>query len=108
MRLDRLEALLDDWAKWMNVDSNFLGYPTKSIMLSSGGESSHEAFEIMLQQTDNENVRIIDACIDSLPSNQKEAVYSHFFKLKKNLFHERDYSLALDNLLTIVGRRIHA
>ena len=108
MRLDRLEALLDDWTQWMKTDSHELGFPKKSILLSSGGESSNDVFEHMIEESDNRNVRIVDACIDSLPDAQKRAVYAQHFNLKKTMFHERDYSLALDNLLTIVGRRIHA
>jgi len=108
MRLDRLEALLDDWTQWMKTDSHELGFPKKSILLSSGGESSNDVFEHMIEESDNRNVRIVDACIDSLPDAQKRAVYAQHFNLKKTMFHERDYSLALDNLLIIVGRRIHA
>lgn len=108
VRLDRLKVLLDDWAAWMKVDSHELGYPKKSVLLSSGGESSHEVFEHMIEAIDNKNVATVDACIDSLPTNQKRAVYAHHLRLKKDKFHERDYSLALDNLLTIVGRRIFA
>jgi hypothetical protein len=106
MRLDRLEVILQDWAKWMKIDNHGLGYPNKSTMLLSGGESSHEVFEHMIEAIDNKNVATVDACIDSLPTNQKRAVYAHHLRLKKDKFHERDYSLALDNLLTIVGRRI--
>jgi hypothetical protein len=108
MRLDRLEALLDDWTHWMTVDNHGLGYPSKSTMLLSGGESSNDVFEHMIEESDNRNIRIVDACIDSLPDAQKKAVYAQHLKLKKTMFHERDYSLALDNLLTIVGRRIYA
>jgi hypothetical protein len=108
MRLDRLQALLDDWTQWMKTDSHELGFPKKSILLSSGGESSHDVFEQMIEVADSENVRILDACVDSLPDTQKRAVYAQHLNLKKTMFHERDYSLALDNLLTIMGRRIHA
>jgi hypothetical protein len=108
MRLDRLEVILQDWAKWMKIDNHGLGYPNKSTMLLSGGESSNDVFEHMIEAIDNKNVATVDACIDSLPTNQKRAVYAHHLRLKKDKFHERDYSLALDNLLTIVGRRIHA
>lgn len=108
MMLERLEVLLEDWALYMKHDDHNLGYPKQSIVLSSGGESSHDVFEHMIQEADSENVKIVDACIHSLPFLQKKAIYAQWLKEKKDRFHERDYSLALDNLLTIVGRRIHA
>lgn len=108
MRIDRLEVILQDWAKWMKIDNHGLGYPNKSTMLLSGGESSNDVFEHMIEESDSRNVRIVDACIESLVPDQKKAVYAQFFNLKKTQFHERDYSLALDNLLTMVSRRIYA
>lgn len=108
MRLDRLEIILEDWSRWMKRDTHRLGFPNRSILLSTGGESCHDAFDVMIEENDNKNVKIIDALIHSLPKNQKQAVYAQYLRTKKSEFHDRDYSLALDNLLTMADRRIHA
>lgn len=109
MEIKRLEAILKDWSIWMRGnESHKLWYPTRSTFLSSGGESSHDVFEHMLEESDDKNVKIVDACIDSLVPIQKEAVYNQWLGGKPTQFHDRDYALALDNLLTMVSRRIYA
>lgn len=107
MRLNRLLQILDDWSRWMRVDSHQLNFPNKSILLSTGGTSSLDEFEHMLEVADNNNVKIVDALIDSLPKNQKRAIYSEYLRMKKTTFHERDLSLAIDNLLTWADKRIY-
>lgn len=92
----------------MKHDYNSLGYPSRSAFLSSGGESSHDAFDFMIEEIDNKNVKTIDALIHSLPKNQQHAIYAQYLRTKKSEFHQRDLSLALDNLLTMADRRIHA
>ena len=101
-------VILEDWSLWMKTDSHRLGYPNKVSYLSSGGESTSDVFEHMVDESDKNNVKIINACIDSLPKTQKEAVYYRWLKGNKPVFYERDLDLAMDNLLTIVGRRIYA
>ena len=108
MRIGRLIIILEDWSKWMKKDSNRLGYPNKTSYLSSGGESTSDVFEKMLNEADNNNVKIVNACIDSLPKEQKKAIYYKWLKGNKPIFYERNLDLAMDNLLTIVGRRIFA
>ena len=88
--------------------NNRLGYPNKTSYLSSGGESTSDVFEEMLGEADNNNVKIVNACIDSLPKEQKKAIYYRWLKGNKPIFYERNLDLAMDNLLTIVGRRIFA
>jgi len=45
MHIDRLKQILDDWALWMHAPSTKLGYPSKSLGMISGGESTSDAFE---------------------------------------------------------------
>ena len=63
MELNFLLQLLDDWSKWMRHDNHKLGYPSKSIGLSSGGSSNADTFDYMIEDLDNDNVRTIDALI---------------------------------------------
>ncbi|NBW28894.1 hypothetical protein EBR37_00735 [bacterium] len=108
MHIDRLKQILDDWALWHKTPSHRLGYPSKSLGMISGGESTSDAFEDMVGQMDMTNVRTIDAIIDSLPSKQKEAIYTRYLKTRKSLNYEHELEMGIDNLLTIASRRIVA
>lgn len=106
MQLGRLLCILDDWARWMKKDSHRLGFPTKSSFLSSGGESSNDAFEVMIEKADKNNVITINAVVHSLPKAQRQAIYARYLKDKKPMYYEKHLELALDNLLTMASRRI--
>ena len=56
--ISRILYLLDSWARWMRLDNHRLGYPSKSIMISTGGASSENAFEEMVDESDKRNVSI--------------------------------------------------
>ena len=100
--------ILEDWAMWMKRDSHRLGYPSKTTYFSTGGESTSEVFEDMVSESDMNNVKIIDSIIDDLPTKQKNAINYRFLGGKKPMYYERDLDLAMDNLLTIAGRKIYA
>ena len=108
MQMDRLLELLDKWKLFMRSDNHKLGYPSKSIGMSSGGESSYDAFDEMYEDVEADNVRTVDAVIHSLPNDQKDAIYARYLNTKKPSYYEIKLQLAIDNLLTIVGRRIGA
>jgi len=107
MTLERLLTILEDWKLWMKSDNHRLGYPSQSLGMSSGGESS-DAFDDMVTLADNKNVMTMNAIINSLPIEQREAVYHVWLQTKAPLYWEFKYDLALDNMLTIAGRRIYA
>jgi len=106
MQLGRLLCILDDWAKWMKKDSHRLGFPNKSSFLYSGGESSQDAFEEMINKADKHNVITVNAVVNSLPKAQRQAIYARYLKDKKPMYYEKHLELAIDNLLTMVGKRI--
>jgi len=108
MRIERLMVLLEDWSLWMKHDSHKLGYPSKSLGVSGGHDSSHDAFEFMVDESDKKNIITINAIINSLPQEQREAVYARWLKSKKPVYYELKLDLAMDNLLTIASRRIYA
>ena len=108
MHIDRLKQILDDWALWMHSPSHKLGYPSKSLGMISGGESTSEAFEDMVSAMDMTNVRTIDVIISNLPRDQKDAVYARYLKTVKYDDYEYQLGLAFDNLLSIAARRIVA
>jgi hypothetical protein len=108
MHIDRLKQILEDWALYMHTPSHKLGYPSKSLGMISGGESTSDAFEEMVSEMDITNVKTIDAIISSLPKPQKEAVYTRYLKARKQVDYEHQLRLAFDNMLTMASKRIVA
>jgi len=106
MEMNRLLELLDKWRLYMKSDNHKLGYPSKSIGMSSGGASG--SFDDMYDEVEDDNIRTVDAVIHSLPKDQQEAIYARYLKTKKPMYYEMKLELAIDNLLTIVGRRVGA
>jgi len=106
--MERLLSILDDWALWMKSDNHKLGYPSKSIGMSSGGESTSDAFEEMCSAQDMSNVRTLHAIIHSLEKPQQDAIYTKYLGAKPKIGYYWELELAYDNLLTIAGRRINA
>jgi len=106
--MERLLSILEDWSLWMKHDTHKLGYPSKSIGMSSGGESTSEVFEEMCSAQDMSNIRTIHAIIHSLEQGQQDAIYARYLDAKKPLAYPYKLELAFDNLLTIAGRRINA
>jgi hypothetical protein len=106
MEMNRLLELLDKWKLYMRSDNHKLGYPSKSIGMSSGGASG--SFDDMYDEVEDDNIRTVDAVIHSLPKDQQQAIYARYLKTKKPLYYELKLEIAIDNLLTIVSRRIGA
>ena len=95
---------MDAWARSMRQEDSGLGYPKKSIMMSSGG--NYTSFEDMIEEADSKVVETIDAVIGSLEQEQRDAVWARWLNTKKPMYYELKLSHAIDNLLTIVGRRL--
>lgn len=106
--MERLLSILDDWKLYMKSSSHRLGYPSKSLGMSSGGESTEDEFEHMVNAMDKQNVRTIDAIIHSLDKGQQQAIYAKYLGAKPPLAYSWQLDMALDNLLTIATRRINA
>jgi len=106
--MERLLSILDDWSLWMKHDTHKLGYPSKSIGMSSGGESTSEVFEEMCSAQDMSNIRTIHAIIHSLEQGQQDAIYAKYLGAKPPLAFYWQLDMAYDNLLTIAERRINA
>ena len=87
MQINRLLELLDKWRLFMRSDNHKLGYPSKSLGMSSGGESSYDAFDEMYEDVESDNVRTVDAVIHSLPKDQQEAIYARYLNTKKPMYY---------------------
>ena len=107
MRIHRLMDIIEDWVRWHKVDNHKLGYPTKVSYMSTGSYSAN-AFDDMLDVSDNKNVKTLDAIIQSLPIEQRQAVYARYLGDKQPMYYELKLDLAMENLLDIASRRINA
>lgn len=108
LTMDRLLQILDDWKVYDKYHKNKLGYPSKSLGMSSGGASSHDAFEHLISGMDLQNAETIDSGIKNLPKGQQEAIRHKYFKEPKPIAYEWQYDMAMDNLLTWASKRIAA
>ena len=106
--MERLLSILDDWKVYMKSTNTRLGYPSKSLGMSSGGESTKDEFEHMVNAMDQSNIRTLDAIIHSLDQGQQQAIYAKYLNGKPPLAYQWQLDMALDNLLTISSRRINA
>ncbi|CAB4126371.1 hypothetical protein UFOVP89_26 [uncultured Caudovirales phage] len=106
--MERLLSILDDWKLYMKSSSHRLGYPSKSLGMSSGGESTEDEFEHMVNAMDKANVRTLDAIIHSLDKGQQQALYAKYLGAKPPLAYSWQLDMAMDNLMTIASRRINA
>lgn len=105
MTIDRLLDILSDWASWMQQPNHKLGYPSKSAFLQSGGESTTDAFDMMVEAADLKSVMAIDSIIDSLPNSQIMAINARYLGSIKPRDYEHQLDMAMDNLLTIATKR---
>lgn len=106
MEMNRLLDLLDKWKLYMKYDNHKLGYPSKSIGMSSGGASG--SFDDMYDEVEDDNVKTVDAVIHSLDHEEQKAIYARYLGTKKPMYYEVKLQIAIDKLLHIVGRRIGA
>jgi len=104
MDRELLMDYMDMWARNMKQPDSGLGYPKKSIMMSSGG--NYTSFEDMIEEADSNIIKTIDAVISSLDPEQRSAVWARWLNTKKPMYYELKLSHAIDNLMTIVGRRL--
>jgi|688.fasta_scaffold47565_12 hypothetical protein len=105
---NRLLEILDGWAQWMKKPTHRLGFPSRSLVMSSGGASTEDSFNELILTQDQDNIRIIDTLIHNLPPEQQDALYHKYLSSKKPFAYEYKLELAIDNLLTIASRKINA
>src|SRR3989304_7394129 len=71
-----VERHLENWSIWQRSGSiSRLGYPTKSIGISNGGQSVSGVFEEMCAECDRYAANIVDALVHDLPLDQRGAIY---------------------------------
>ena len=100
-------GILEDWSRWMKQDKHGLGYPSKSSYFSTGGESTAEVFEDMLETSDLQNIKIIDSIIDDLPKNLKQSINHRFLGGKKPILYEKYLNQAMEKIHSKIINKIY-
>jgi len=107
MEIQRLQVLLDDWAKWMHHWDPGLGYPKKSIGMSTGGSSSEDTFDHIVEESEKDAIRAVDALIHSLHNEERKAIYHRYLKTEKPFYYELKLQTAFEKLLILCEQRIY-
>lgn len=69
--MQRLVAILEDWADWMRRGEYVEGYPDHSPVVSGAGLKS---FDDMCEMVDGATNEAVDAVIHDLPPSQQAAI----------------------------------
>jgi len=101
MTEQRLLEILDDWSRWMHSYGHKLGYPSKSLILQGGGAEFGQGFETMCEESDERNCIAIDAAIDSLIKQEREALNARYLHSMKPQLYEHHLRNAVDNLIVL-------
>ena len=92
--VDKVIGILEDWARWQQAYSVFLGAPRRSLGFDLGGSAvTAESGEQNREVADRERCKIVDACADSLKvPAQKAAIHRRYLC---SVYRMRDYEQML-------------
>lgn len=106
MTNDRLEWQLENWALYMKRPSSKLGYPSKSMCISSGGVSGVDEFELMCEESDTQCAITMDSIIDSISQPCRVAINHHWLGVAHHYPTQLlDYDIALGQILKLARKR---
>jgi len=93
-QVDKVVGILEDWARWQQAYSVFLGAPRRSLGFDLGGSAvTAESGEQNREVADRERCKIVDACVDSLKvPAQKAAIHRRYLC---SVYRMRDYEQML-------------
>ena len=93
-QVDKVVGILEDWARWQQAYSVFLGAPRRSLGFDLWGSAvTAESGEHNREVDDRERCKIVDACVDSLEvPAQKAAIHRRYLC---SVYRMRDYEQML-------------
>ena len=93
-QVDKVVSILEDWARWQQAYSVFLGAPRRSLGFDLGGSAvTAESGEQNREVADRERCKTVDACVDSLKvPAQKAAIHRRYLC---SVYRMRDYEQML-------------
>lgn len=103
MHYDLFLDYMSMWGRWMKSEDHKLGYPQKSVGISG---SSSTSFDDMIEEADLEIIKTINSCIDSLKSEEINAIWARYLNTKKPMYYELKLQVGLDKLRQLVESRI--
>lgn len=100
--------LLDEWARWVkSYKDEGLGYPKKSVGISSGGVSQYGAFEALCDQADENQMKIINTGVYDLSPEEQNAIFWRYFKQKpKPMYYEFKLQMAINHLYEKISEKL--
>lgn len=103
---ERLAWHLGNWADYMKQPSSKLGYPSKSLCMSSGGASGEDEFDILCNEADVNVAKTMDGIIDSITLPQRVAVNHVWLNVKHHYpTQELDLEEAYKNIIKLCLKR---
>mgnify|MGYP001580350817 CR=1 FL=1 len=103
---DKIERHLANWADWHRKSSDIrLGYPSRAMVATGGGQSVEGVFEEMCEQCDRHAAEVMEALINGLADNQRIAIHYHWLGCKLRLQDHVDILAAAYTILTEKMRR---
>ncbi len=107
MTPERLDWHLENWQRYCKAGEDLqLGYPSKSLVMLSGGASCAEEFDIMCEEVDIHCAEKMDAIIDSLSKPQQTAINHVWLQVSHHYpTQELDYVEAIERLHLLVIKR---
>ena len=106
MNLEYLKHLLSLWTRWMKHDDYNLGYPKRSLGMSSGGASTEDTFDEMYDDLELNKVRTLNAVINELNHEERKAVHHFHLGSKAPMYKELKYEIAIENILKNISKRL--
>jgi hypothetical protein len=103
MHKDLFLEYMQNWARWMKSEDHKLGFPQRSIGMAGASSTS---FDDMIEEADSEIVRTINSCIDSLGSDEVNAIWARYIGTKKPMYYEMKLQIGLDKLQSMVEARV--
>ena len=77
-----IDGWLIEWARWMRADhaeiNSMCGFKPSSAGFSSGGMSSADTFDHMVEQADLMTIEIIDTCVRALDGQHYGALHNQY------------------------------
>ena len=103
MELDLFMDYMDMWSRWMKSGDHKLGFPQRSIGVAG---SSSTSFDDMIEEADSEIVKTINSCMDSLNSEEVNAIWARYLNTRKPMYYELKLMAGLEKLKEMVETRV--
>lgn len=92
-RMDRMRAVMEEWADWMRVDDSRIGFPGHSALVRGAPACSYE-------RADSGRAELVDAAVSDLEPIQRAAIQRRYRVCAVWRFPRHNYAEVLDKAHT--------